>query len=111
MKAFDLAQTRKQLAFDIDTKELKKYYPKSNWRYAYKLIKKFMLENGFIWLQGSVYVSMKPITNMKAISIITKLVEKYPYLNKAVRDMTVTEISELFSLNFLFNKDYKMIKQ
>ena len=37
---------RKQIAFDLDTKMLEKYYPTENWRNAYEDIKKHMKANG-----------------------------------------------------------------
>ena len=36
---------RKQIAFDLDTKMLEKYYPTENWRKAYEDIKSHMKAN------------------------------------------------------------------
>ena len=52
-----MPSSRKQVAFDLDTKALEKYYPTDNWRNAYQDIRRDMLENEFVWQQGSVYTS------------------------------------------------------
>lgn len=64
-----MATGRKQITFDLDTKALQKYYPGESWNNAYEVIKKHMLKNNFVWLQGSVYVSREPWTSRR-ISII-----------------------------------------
>ncbi len=46
--------TKKQIAFDLDTKELEKRYVESDWHNAYYDIKKSMKENGFKHQQGSI---------------------------------------------------------
>lgn len=64
-----MANTRKQIAFDLDTKALEMYYPGKSWNNAYEVIKKHMINNGFEWLQGSVYVSIKPVSSAKMTNI------------------------------------------
>ena len=39
--------TRKQIAFDLDTKALEEYYPLDSWRNAYKVIKDHMEKTVF----------------------------------------------------------------
>ena len=34
--------TRKQIAFDLDTRALSLYYPTEHWREAYRIIKKYI---------------------------------------------------------------------
>ncbi len=97
---------RKNISFDIDTKELEIYYPKKNWRKAYDDIKIFLCSRGFSWIEGSTYTSKNPMTAYQAISIIENLLEKHPFLHKAMRDMVITEVGEVFSANFLFDKNY-----
>ncbi len=111
MKSNYIKETRKQIAFDIDTNELEKYYPAKNWRYTYEVIKTFMMQRGFEHIQGSVYVSKKPMTYYKIITISKKLFNSYPYLHKAMRDIVVTEVGEIFNLNFLLNKDYPIVSK
>ena len=46
-QCIDMAETRKQIAFDLDTKALETYYPSESWNNAYEVIKRHMLKNGF----------------------------------------------------------------
>ncbi len=102
-------ETRKLITFDIDTKELEKYYPTNNWKHVYEIIKKYMLKKNFEHIQGSVYVSKEPITYYRVIAISKTLVSRYPYLHKSIRGMIVTEVGEVFNMNFLLNRDYPVI--
>ena len=54
-----LVKTLKALNFDLDTENLKRYYPSSDYHKAYFDIKQFMIQNGFEHRQGSGYVSIK----------------------------------------------------
>ena len=40
----------KLLTFDLDTNELKKYYPTNNWHNAYEDIKKYMQKYAYIFI-------------------------------------------------------------
>lgn len=104
-----MKKTLKQIAFDLDTKMLKLYYHKNNWRKAYEDIKEFMYENDFSWIQGSVYNSNFLLSNSMAQNIIYELSQDYPYLNKCVRDIVVTNIGETYSLNNIFDKNIDII--
>lgn len=64
-----MATGKKQISFDLDTKALKTYYPSGSWKNAYEVIRHHMVNSGFNWLQGSVYVSQKPITSAEVINI------------------------------------------
>ncbi len=94
--------TRKQITFDIDTNELKKYYPKKNWNYVYELIKIHFKENGFEWRQGSVYTSIEPMTTYEVMAIIGDFLKSNSYLYNSMRDIVVTEVGDMYSLNHLF---------
>lgn len=96
---------RKQIAFDLDTKMLEKYYPTENWRKAYEDIKDHMKDNGFQWQQGSVYVSVKSMTTSEVSDILMDLVEQNPWLNKCMRDCRETNIGRSHSKNKIFDKD------
>ena len=103
-----MANERKQLMFDLDTKSLEKYYPTKNWRNAYEDIKKHMLNNGFEWQQGSGYHSKKGMSLRKVNTIVRALTKQQPWLNLSVRDMQVGDLPELHSLNHNFKKDFEM---
>ena len=104
-------QTRKQLSFDLDTKQLKKYYPKRNWRKAYDDIKDFMLKNNFTWIQGLVYVTKENCQIIRIRKIIKQLLKQNPYLNVCMRDCVVTNIGKAHNLNNMFDKDMKIKKR
>lgn len=100
-----MAGGRKQIAFDLDTKALEIYYPTESWNNAYDVIKRHMLKNGFSWLQGSVYVSDKPINSTKTTRILRTLVKKNPWLNQCMRDCRETNIGKEHSKNHVFDKN------
>ena len=69
-----MADTRKQIAFDLDTNALKVYYPSESWNNAYDIIRNHMTANGFRWLQGSVYVSDMPMKSYRVTRILDDFV-------------------------------------
>lgn len=96
--------TRKQIAFDLDTRALSLYYPTEHWREAYRIIKKYMLANGFRWLQGSVYESVKPMNYFHVTRALKYLIHSYPWINLCMRDCRVSHIGRQYNLNSLFDK-------
>ena len=101
----NMAETRKQIAFDLDTKALEKYYPGQHWRGSYEIIKRHMLKNDFEWLQGSVYVSARPMSSAETTRILGSLVKRNPWLNLCMRDCREANIGREHSKNYIFDKD------
>ena len=99
-----MAHGRKQIAFDLDTKELERYYPRSHWRSAYKDIKSFMKDNRFEWEQGSVYISKGPMNPLQINALTHKMIAAYPWLNICMRDCVVTNVGQSHELSYLFDK-------
>lgn len=97
--------TRKQIIFDIDTKVASAILGESKYRKLYSDIERYMKKNGFKHIEGSSYESIHPITRTKVAYMIEKLISKYPYLSKCVRDTRETSITEGRSLNKLFDYD------
>lgn len=97
--------SRKQIAFDLDTKDLKIYYPSESWNNAYDTIKRHMLKNGFDWLRGSVYVSREPISSVRTTRILRALIKRNPWLSLCMRDCRETNIGKEHSKNYIFDKD------
>ncbi len=95
----------KQIAFDLDTKELEQYYPTDNWRNAYKDIKVFMKKNNFDWQQGSVYISKEKLTSVDITLLLESLIRQNPWLNKCMRDCRETNIGQTHNRNSLFNEN------
>lgn len=100
-----MTKTRKQIAFDLDTKALERYYPSESWNNAYEIIKRHMLKNNFAWLQGSVYVSTRSMTSTEVTNILDELVIKNPWLNLCMRDCREANIGKEHSKNYIFNKN------
>ncbi len=94
---------RKQIAFDLDTKMLKVYYPKKSWTNAYEDIRNHMINNGFEWQQYSVYVSKEPMLHTQVDIIIGEMYDKHIWLNKCVRDIEETDLPSTHSLNYWNN--------
>lgn len=95
---------RKQIAFDIDTKVAEQILGE-NYNKLYDGIKRFAIKNNFTHIQGSVYTSNQPMTNLQVYQFLQDLKSKYPYLDKCVRDIRQTDITNEHSLNKYFNYD------
>lgn len=96
---------KKQISFDLDTNVLKQILGERNYTEAYYSIKKFMKENDWKHVEGSIYVSNKQITNPQAQLTVRKLKKKIPYLSKAVREIHITNVSNIYSLSYMFDYD------
>lgn len=93
--------TRKSLHFDLDYNNLKKYYSKTNPSNAYKEIKKYMIEHGFIHHQYSGYVSKYKMSNKSAYEFCVELSNNLPWLRSCVKNIHMTDID---LLNFNIRK-------
>ncbi|MBQ9199431.1 MAG: hypothetical protein IJ141_04565 [Lachnospiraceae bacterium] len=95
---------RKQISFDLDTKVMKKILG-SSYTNTYEKIRKHFNENGFYRQEGSTYSSNDSKEFIDVVSMLYDMLDKYPFMEKCVRDMSVTEITEESSVNFLFDYD------
>lgn len=95
---------RKQIAFDIDTKVTKSILG-NNYTKIYSDIRAYMDKNGFSHIQGSVYISEKPMSTVLVTLKINELLQKHPYISKCVRDMTQTNVTAVSNLDALFQYD------
>jgi len=105
-----MKETRKEIAFYLDTKALQKYYPKDNWGKAYADIKEYMLKNDFSWRQGSVYVSNGLRTNPEIVDYLDELSINQPWLNLCMRDCTVTNVGKIHNQTYIFCKEKLMVE-
>lgn len=96
--------TRRQIMFDLDTKVMEKILG-TKYTNVYKNIEQYLKEKGFSHPQGSGYISDKAISNSEMFDIIIELKEKYPYIEKCVRDIRVANIIDVNSLNYFFDYD------
>lgn len=95
---------KKQISFDLDTNALKQYYPSQSWNNAYEIIKRYMIKQGFSWIQGSVYISNRAITSTEVTGLLDKLVQQNPWLSQCMRDCREAHIGKEHSKNHLFDK-------
>ena len=78
----------------------------------YSDIKKHMLDNKFMWQQGSTYISKEKLYLYELNEIIDELFNKHKYLTEYVRDMTNGIIKDINLINFnsvikKYNKKYR----
>ena len=64
-----------------------------------------MKSEGWKHIEGSVYMSQKPISTTKVSKLLSSLKKKYPYLTKCIRNMHQSDISNTHSLNSHFEYD------
>jgi len=85
------------VAFDLDTEILKQTYgdPPNN---AYGEIKRFLVEKGFDWQQGSVYFGTDKINAVTCVLAITEMSKALPWFAASVRDIRMLRIEEFNDL-------------
>lgn len=88
----------KALNFDLDTNSLKRYYPGSNYRQAYRDIKNFLVQNGFEHRQWSRYKSIEPMTDLEVYIVTQKISSAFPWLSKCVNHFDVTNIGKQYDM-------------
>ena len=80
--------------FDLDTNCLTEHYEGNTYHNAYKLVKDFMLENDFIWKQGSVYFGTDKIDAVTCVLTIQRLAKKHSWFATCVKDVRMLRIEE-----------------
>ena len=85
------------VAFDLDTEILKQTYgdPPNN---AYGEIKRFLVDKGFDWQQGSVYFGTDKINAVTCVLAITEMSKALPWFAASVRDIRMLRIEEFNDL-------------
>lgn len=97
---------RKQLSFDIDTKVAKAILGKNNYVKAYMDVRNFLEQEGWEHIEGSVYMSVKPMSSTRVAKTLDHMIEMYPYLTKCFRSMHQTDVPErIYSMNWQFDYD------
>lgn len=82
------------VTFDIDTNCLNNKYHNTSSTNAYSDIRKFMENNNFTWVQGSVYFGNEKINAVNCVIIIQNLAKKYPWFSACVKDVRMLRIEE-----------------
>lgn len=96
---------RKQITFDIDTNVAKQIFGEQNYTKIYADIRNFMDKERWKHIEGSVYVSGTAVEDMDVFLLIKRLKNRYPYMDKCVREMHQTNVSKVHSLNYYFAYD------
>lgn len=96
---------RKQISFDIDTNVAKEIFGEQSYTKIYADIRRFMKEEGWKHIEGSVYMSGYPMINGDILYMIEEMKVKYPYLEKCVREIHQADVSNVHSLNQYFSYD------
>ena len=98
-----MAITRKALNYDLDDRLLQNYYPNpKSYKHAWRVVKKFLYDNGFEDRQYSGVVSKRAMSNFTVQKIIKDLSASYERLNPCVQQFDVTSVLETYSLKTIF---------
>ncbi len=89
---------KRAINFDLDTAKLKEFYPKRNWRNAYKDIKKFFDDNNFTHRQGSGYISDEALSDRQIAEISRKISKTFPWLADCVNRFDVTILASIYDV-------------
>ena len=103
-------KTFKAINFDLDTKALKEYYPKSR-RNAYREIGKFLKDNGFSHRQWSGYISNIKMDFLEISKLNEKLWSKFPWLEQCANKFDVTDIGKSFDLKLMHQEQVNEDKE
>ena len=64
-----------------------------------------MKSEKWMHIEGSVYMSTESLSTTKVAHMLDRLLEKYPYITKCVREMHQADISDVHSLSAQFEYD------
>ncbi len=108
---------KKQISFDLDTNNLKKYYPKPKdsvsedyYKKAYKDIQDFMLKNDFEHRQGSIYVSKEKLFDVSINVLIENMSKNFKWFYKVVNSFDVTDVGKRYSLMQLLEEYNRLLE-
>ncbi len=82
------------ITFDIDTNCLHDNYHENNVPNAYGDVRKFMEQNNFTWMQGSVYFGNDKIDAVQCVLVVQRLAKQYVWFATCFRDIRMLRIEE-----------------
>lgn len=88
--------SRKLICFDLDTSLLQSFYPKGDYRRAYKDIRNFLKQDGFLHRQGSVYISKKSLSESDVTDTLNRMFKKYSWLDICTNKLDVSNIDKSY---------------
>lgn len=91
----------KALNFDLDTHQLKKHYPGTNYRQAYDDLRRFFNRHHFSHRQGSGYISDEKLATADIYDLMDELSQQLPWIGICVNKIDVTNIGRQHDLTDL----------
>ena len=95
---------QKGIYFDLDSKLLERYYPKKDWHNAYKDVRLFLEKEGFEHIQGSGYHSKDPLSEVKVMAIIHRMIKAMPWLEQCVNVCTISDVPITTDITHVFRR-------
>ncbi|HIY00463.1 MAG TPA: hypothetical protein IAA26_01220 [Candidatus Blautia faecipullorum] len=99
----------KALNFDLDTHQLEKHYPGSNYRKAYKDLRRFFKRHSFSHRQGSGYISDEKLSTADIYDLMEELSYEFPWIGICVNKIDVTNIGRQHDLTDLLKPTEEII--
>lgn len=82
------------IAFDLDTETLSQTYGGASFNNAYGDIRRRLEQDGFTWMQGSLYYGNAATDPVKCVLAIQRLARELPWFGQSVRDIRMLRIEE-----------------
>ena len=82
------------ITFDLDQDALKKAYPGTSHTNAYVEIRKILIDEGFVWTQGTVYFGGERINAVTCVLAAQRLARELPWFSTSVRDIRMLRIED-----------------
>jgi virulence-associated protein VapD len=84
----------KMVNFDLDTKELGRFFGESKYRKGYSLIQRFLVKNGFLHHQYSGYISRTAMSYGDIYILITdRMISELPWIADCVNKFDATNVT------------------
>lgn len=88
----------KAINFDLSTYQLRKLYPKPNYRKAYDDLKRFFKRHDFSHRQGSGYISNQKLSTADIYDLMDDLVNELSWIGECVNKIDVTNVGQQHDL-------------
>ena len=85
--------TQYAVIFDFNTNCINECYDGSYYD-AHNEVKEFMIDNGFSWEQGGVYLGDETMNSVKCVLFVQALAKKFPWFSTCVKDIRMLRIEE-----------------
>lgn len=96
--------------FDLKIDLLKIYYSEKHPKRAYREIKEYMKQNGFIHRQHSGYLSVDDFTGTEIVYFMNKMYKEFPWLYSASTVIDVTEVGRIFDAKKIHEESFGVSK-